>query len=83
MRRSDYDSLKEDIDRQEIDREKDGNAIWAKLEKHDERFERHNDRIGVIERWQYFVYGISAAVGVVGTLVMWMISELLQAMAPK
>lgn len=35
-----------------------------------ERLDDHEDRIAALERWQYFCYGIAAAVGAAATYVL-------------
>lgn len=64
--RSDYDSLREDIDEVKEFRKDDNSAIWAKLDKHDER-------LSALERWQMFCYGIAATIGAAAA---WLLQKL-------
>lgn len=68
--RSDYDSLKEDIEKSDQNQERDRAEIWAEFERVNKHFEATDARISSLEKWQWFCYGLAAAVGAVATWVL-------------
>lgn len=49
-------------------------AALEKMEGHDERLNKHGERIGKLERWQSWTLGAGAAVGVAVAAVWQLVS---------